>query len=131
MSKTMKIKQPHYKKIFAAKPEMAENAAIYWSEVVAHLETNNLVTKTRLSQADRYVRARAEYEHIYAETVESGPVDISDKGGKYFNLLWSAREKLNDRLSKLEDQLMISPRIAEGKLAEKPKKSNNKFLTRT
>ena len=124
------IKQPKYSEIFKSRLQMAAKAAIYWSEVVTHLETNGLTTKTRLAQADRYVRARAEYEGIYPQSFEEGPISESDKGGRFFNLLWSAREKLSDRISKLEDQLMISPRIAEGKISAKPEVLQNKYLQR-
>ena len=59
-----------------------------------------------------------------------GPVKAGPNGGDVFNLEWGAIGKLYDRIAKLEDMLLISPKAADGKLAEKPKKSKNKFLNR-
>lgn len=117
---SIQIRQPRYKQIFGHDDEMAESASIRWAEVIGHLQDNGLVTKTRLRLADRYVRSCVEYDSLYAEAVEQGPVLESEAGGKYFNLLWSAVEKLNDRISKFEDSLLISPKAANDKLNTKP-----------
>ena len=124
------IRQPRYKQIYENKPEMAENAALFWSEIVSHLKDNSLVTKTRLGQADRLCRAKVEYEKYYPVAVAEGPVKRGPNGGDVFNFTWSAVEKLQERIAKLEDMLLISPKAAEGKLAAKPKHVENKFLKR-
>lgn len=119
------IRQPRYKQIYAkavSGDEMAVYAAEKWAEVKMHLVENDLVSKPRLGMADRYVRACTDYEFLYRQVVEDGPVKVSAQtGGEYFNYLWSACEKLNDRILKMEASLLISPQAAEGKLAVKPK----------
>ena len=84
--------QPRYKQIYENNPEMAENAALFWSEVVSHLKDNGLVTKTRLGQADRLCRAKAEYEKYYPDAVAKGPVKRGPNGGDVFNLEWGVLE---------------------------------------
>ena len=88
----MSIRQPRYKQIYKEVPEMAEMAAIFWSEVINHLEENGLTTKTRLGQADRLCRAKAEYEMLYPSAVKVGPVKLGPNGGNVFNLEWGVLE---------------------------------------
>ena len=83
-----------------------------------------------MGQADRLCRAKAEYEKYYPVAVAEGPVKRGPNGGDVFNFTWSAVEKLQVRIAKLEDMLLISPKAAEGKLAAKPKHIENKFLKR-
>ena len=119
---TAKIRQPRYRQIFEFNDEMAEAACTKWAEVVDHLTSNGLVTQTRLRIADRYVRAHTEYDKLYPEAAEEGPVKKGPNGGDVFNFKWSAVEKLNDRIGKFEEALLISPKSAQDKLTPvKPK----------
>ncbi|MGB6230828.1 MAG: hypothetical protein WBF53_11980 [Litorimonas sp.] len=120
MTKIM-LRQPRYKDIFAKAADgaaMAALAATKWAEVKAHLEDNNLTTRTRIGMADRYVRACVEYEFLYPVAVQEGPVKAGPNGGDVFNFTWSAVEKLNDRIAKMEDSLLIAPKAADGKVAK-------------
>lgn len=130
---TDKPRQPRYRQVFAANPEMAELACEYWQIAVQHLCDNDLLTDARVRMADRYARACAEYEIIHAKAQEEGPVRVGPNGGDVFNFLWSAAEKLNDRIAKLEDALLISPKAAGGALKEKkpdgPKTAAARYLT--
>jgi phage terminase small subunit len=103
------IRQPRYAQIFADDPEMCAVATEKWREVVEHLKANDWVTAGRLSVADRYARAYAEYEKHYPQAVAEGPVKVGPNGGDLFNFLWSVVEKLNERLAKLEAKLKIDP----------------------
>ena len=114
-----KPRQPRYAQIFASNPEMGAAAAIKWAEAVAHLTENNWVTAGRLAVADRYARAYAEYDALYPVAVAEGPVKAGPNGGDVFNFTWSAVEKLNERIAKLEAKLKIDPsEQAEGKQPE-------------
>lgn len=104
-----KPRQPRYAQIFADDPEKAATAKGKWADAVAHLEENGWLTAGRLAVADRYARAYAEYEALYPEAVKEGPVKVGPNGGDVFNFLWSAVEKLNERLAKLEAKLKIDP----------------------
>lgn len=129
---TDKPRQPRYRQVFAANPEMAELACEYWQIAVQHLCDNDLLTDARVRMADRYARACAEFEIIHAKAQEQGPVRAGPNGGEVFNFTWSAAEKLNDRIAKLEDALLISPKAAGGALKEKkpdaPKTAAAEFL---
>lgn len=88
---------------------MAEAAKEKWREAIDHLVSNGWVTAGRLAVADRYARAYAEYESLYPKAVIDGPVKTGPNGGDVFNFTWSAVEKLNERLAKLEAKLKIDP----------------------
>ena len=88
---------------------MAEAAAAKWAEAVAHLTENDWLTDGRLAVADRYARAYAEYEYLYPTAAKEGPVKAGPNGGDVFNFTWSAVEKLNERIAKLEAKLKIDP----------------------
>ena len=111
-----KPRQPRYAQIFAHDEAMQESAKSKWAEAVAHLTENNWVTAGRLAVADRYARAYAEYENLYPVAASEGPVKAGPNGGDVFNFTWSAVEKLNERIAKLEAKLKIDPaESAEGK----------------
>lgn len=97
---------------------MCEVAQIKWRETVAHLQLNDWLTSGTLAVADRYARAYAEYEILYPNAVLEGPVKKGPNGGDVFNFLWSAVEKLNERLAKLEAKLKIDP---DGEAQNRPK----------
>ncbi|PHR57921.1 MAG: hypothetical protein COA43_11120 [Robiginitomaculum sp.] len=118
MTKTQP-RQPRYRQIFVD-VEMAENACVRWIEVVKHLEDNDLITQVRLRIADRYVRALVEYDDLYEKAIVDGPVKEGPNGGDVFNFVWSAVEKLNDRIAKFEDSLLVSPKAVGDKLSVKP-----------
>ena len=103
------IRQPEYDEIFRDDPCRSEVAQAKWLEAVAHLEANGWVTPGRLAVADRYARAYAEYEALYPIAASEGPVKVGPNGGDVFNFNWSAVEKLNERLAKLEAKLKIDP----------------------
>jgi hypothetical protein len=115
----MNIRQPRYTQIYKHDEVMAENAKEIWATVISHLKDNGIVTKARLKTADRYVRAHVEYDNLYPIAAAEGPVKGGPNGGDVFNFNWSACEKLNDRLGKFEDSLLISPKAASDKLAPK------------
>ena len=97
-----KIIQPRYRSIFRDNEERAELAICIWKEVTAALREIGAVSAANLARADRYVRARVEFEEIYPVAAAEGPVKEGPNGGDVFNFTWSACEKLNDRLLKLE-----------------------------
>jgi len=88
---------------------MQETAKTKWAEAISHLTENDWITDGRVAVADRYARAYAEYEHLYPIAVEEGPVKKGPNGGDVFNFNWSAVEKLNERIAKLEAKLKIDP----------------------
>lgn len=98
----MKINQPRYAQIFRENEERAELASLIWKEVIGALKEAGAITIANLARADRYVRARVEYECLYPTAADEGPVTVGPNGGDVFNFSWSACEKLNDRLLKLE-----------------------------
>ena len=129
------IVKPNFKDVFYncdGHKEMAARADELWAEVIEHLTQNDLVTKSRLGMADRYCRCVTEYERWYPEAVAKGPTYKGPNGGDVFNLLWSACEKMLDRIGKMEDALMISPRAGEGKIKkntpERKKDAASDFL---
>lgn len=97
-----KIIQPVYDRVFEGNEARAELAKLLWKETVAALKEAGAVSPVNLARADRYVRARVEYEDIYKVAAEEGPVLKGTEGGEYFNYRWSACEKLNERMLKLE-----------------------------
>lgn len=113
-------RQPSYKRIFAGNAEMQSVAIEAWGRAMDHLEENSLLTPSRANTADRYARAVAEYEFHYPQAASEGPVKVGPNGGDVFNYIWSAVEKLNDRIARLEDMLLISPKAAGGKVEGKP-----------
>ncbi|QQM31723.1 P27 family phage terminase small subunit [Martelella lutilitoris] len=115
-----KPRQPRYADIFRADEEKAVKAKEVWRETIDWLDENGLLTVRRVEIADRYARACAEYHALYPIAVEEGPVKVGPNGGDVFNFNWSACEKLNDRMAKFEDALLISPKSAQDKVAEKP-----------
>lgn len=124
-----KVRQPAYARIFKDSPERAEVAKSKWRDAVAHLEANGWVTPGRLAVADRYARAYAEYEVLYPVAVAEGPVKTGPNGGDVFSFTWSAVEKLNERLAKLEAKLRIDP--AEGaseRVPETPRTKADDYL---
>lgn len=104
-----KTVSPAFDEVFAHNADMAATAKAKWSDAVAHLTENGWVTPGRLAVADRYARAYAEYENLYPTAVAEGPVKVGPNGGDVFNFTWSAVEKLNERLAKLEAKLKIDP----------------------
>jgi phage terminase small subunit len=109
MSGSDEVAMPAYGHIFRGKPEMADVAKEKWREAIDHLAANNWITPGRLAVADRYARAYAEYEDIYPSAMEEGPVRKGPNGGDVFNFKWSAADKLNERIRKLETKLRIDP----------------------
>lgn len=116
-----KIVQPAYNRVFEGNDARCELAKLLWQETVAALKEADAVSPTNLARADRYVRAKVEYEDIYKIAAEEGPVLKGTEGGEYFNYRWSACEKLNDRLLKLEKAMFGEATVSGPK--EKPKGS--------
>jgi hypothetical protein len=98
----VKVVQPAYGRVFASDEAVAELAKVLWKETVAALKEAETVTLANLARADRYVRAKVEFENLYPTTFEQGPVLKGTEGGEYFNYRWAACEKLNERMLKLE-----------------------------
>lgn len=125
-----KPRQPMYGRIFGGDEEKAELAKVIWHEVVADLVKADAVTAANVARADRYVRARIEYEEVQPIAMAEGAVKVSEAtGGEYFNYNWSAAEKLGDRLLKLEKAMFGEAQAA--KVEQKPKRertSADEFL---
>jgi hypothetical protein len=98
----VKVVQPAYGRVFRDDEGAAELAKALWKETVAALKEAEAVTLANLARADRYVRAKVEFENLYPTAFEQGPVLTGEEGGEYFNYRWSACEKLNERMLKLE-----------------------------
>lgn len=114
----VKIVQPAYGRVFANDEEAAELAKILWKETVAALRELDAVTAANLARADRYVRAKVEFERLHPTAFEQGPVLKGEEGGEYFNYRWSACEKLNERMLKLEKAMFGEATVKAGR--EKP-----------
>lgn len=111
---------PRYSDIFRENAEKEAVAKRVWHETIDWLEENALLTVRRVEVADRYARSYAEYEFLYPIASSEQPVKAGPNGGEFVNLNWSMLEKLNDRLMKFEDALLISPKAAQDKISERP-----------
>lgn len=124
--------QPRYRQTLKNHPELAEMACVYWKVGIDHLSENGLLTEPRVRIVDRYARACAEYEIVHAQAMIEGPVKEGPNGGDVFNFYWSAAEKLNERIAKFENALLMTPVAAGGKLKEKtpdgPKAAADRYL---
>jgi hypothetical protein len=118
-----KLRQPRYADIFKDNEEMFETAKAKWAEAVSHLDDNGLTTTARVSIADRYARAYAEYEYLYPIAAKEGPITKGPNGGDVFNFNWSAVEKLNERIAKLEAKLKMDVDGETGGKAPEVKKT--------
>ena len=116
-------RQPRYGQIYASDEFMHEAAVEAWQRAIAHLTDTGNITPPRIEIADRYARAYAEYLKLYPEAAEVGPVKTGPNGGDVFNFVWSAVEKLNDRLAKFEAKLGIDVDRAEPPKAPPGKKT--------
>ncbi|MDO6587340.1 P27 family phage terminase small subunit [Salipiger sp. 1_MG-2023] len=112
-----KPRQPRYADIFRADEAKRAKAAEVWHETIAFLDESGLLNARRVEIADRYARACAEYHTLYPLAAEEGPVKVGPNGGDVFNFNWSACEKLNDRMAKFEDALLLSPKAAQDKVS--------------
>ncbi|MCB5411484.1 hypothetical protein [Pseudogemmobacter faecipullorum] len=113
---------PRYVAIFRGDEARVEQAKLFWREVIAALTEAQAITAANLARADRYVRARVEYEALYPGAAEDGPVKVGPNGGDVFSFEWAAVEKLNDRMLKLEKAMFgeAQPQPA----ADKPPKGS-------
>ena len=116
-----KINSPRWRAIFAGNVERAELAALLWRQTVNALKEADGVNEANLARADRYVRAKVEYEDLYPIAAAEGPVKLGPNGGEVFSFHWSAVEKLNDRLLRLEKAMFGEATVSGPK--EKPKGS--------
>lgn len=131
----MKPRQPRYGDIFAAHENaalMAERARTLWAELLDELMARGDLTKSRAGMIDRLVRARVEYEFLYPIAMHEGPCRVSDSGGEYANMKWSAVAKLSEQCLKLELALQLSPQKPEGERKDRPKMPDaaGKYLER-
>lgn len=117
---SQKPRAPRYADIFKDDPEKEAKAKEVWRDTIAWLDESGLLNARRIEIADRYARACAEYHALYPIAASEGPVKVGPNGGDVFNFNWSAVEKLNDRMAKFEDALLISPKAAQDKVAGKP-----------
>ena len=117
-----KPQMPRYVAIFRGDEERAELAKEVWKATIEALSEASPVSAANAARADRYARATVEYEALYPDAAEAGPVTEGPNGGDVFSFKWSAVEKLNDRLLKLEKAMFgeAQPRPA----AEKPPKGS-------
>ena len=116
---SQKPRAPRYADIFRADKTKQAKAKEVWADTISWLDENGLMTPRRVEIADRYARTCAEYHALYPIAAEEGPVKVGPNGGDVFNFNWSAVEKLNDRMAKFEDALLISPKAAQDKVADK------------
>ncbi|WP_411036149.1 hypothetical protein [Shinella sp. BYT-45] len=114
----VKVVQPAYGRVFANDEGAAELAKVLWKETVAALKDAGALTTPNLARADRYVRAKVEFENLYPTAFDQGPVLKGAEGGEYFNYRWSACEKLNERMLKLEKAMFGEATVKAGR--EKP-----------
>lgn len=114
----VKVVQPAYGRVFANDEGAAELAKVLWKETVAALKEAGGITAPNLARADRYVRAKVEYENLHPTAFDQGPVLKGGEGGEYFNYRWSACEKLNERMLKLEKAMFGEATVKAGR--EKP-----------
>jgi hypothetical protein len=112
----VKVVQPAFDRVFPDDEGAAELAKVLWKETVAALKEADSITTANLARADRYVRAKVEFEQLHPIAIQQGPVLKGAEGGEYFNYRWSACEKLNDRMLKLEKAMFGE---AAGKTSEK------------
>ncbi len=125
----VKIVQPRYRQIFRENEEKSALAVRVWKEITSALEEVSAVTEVNLARADRYVRARVEFEVLYPTAAEEGPVKEGPNGGDVFNFTWSACEKLNDRLLKLEKAMFGEATTKETSPKEKGRSTpSDEFL---
>lgn len=113
-----KPQMPRYSAIFQDDAERVELAKLIWKEVTAALEKAAADTPVNFARADRYVRAKVEYEALYPEAAAAGPVKAGPNGGDVFSFEWSAVEKLNERMMKLERAMFGEATVKA--VAEKP-----------
>ena len=104
---------PDFAKVFSGDVTKIKVATQVYQQSIEHLEQQSLGTKLRYAIADRYARAYAEYEALYTTVSKTGPVSDGPNGGKFFNLEWSALDKLNVTLAKFEEQLRLDLRHAD------------------
>jgi hypothetical protein len=60
----VKVVQPAYGRVFHDDEGAAELAKALWKETVAALKEAEAVTLANLARADRYVRAKVEFENL-------------------------------------------------------------------
>ena len=108
---------------------MAEIATDRWQVAVEHLKSTGNLTKARVFIADRYARASAEFEMLHPVAAAQGPVKIGETGGEFFNYIWSAVEKLNDRIAKFEAKLKMDvAEVAPGQAVRAAVSDADKYL---
>ena len=113
-----------YGRIFGGDDEKAELAKLVWHEVIDDLRAADALSAANVARADRYARARVEYEEIQPSAMAEGAVKVSEAtGGEYFNYNWSAAEKLGDRLLKLEKAMFGEGQAAKQEGKPKPKQT--------
>lgn len=117
--KTSKPTTPRYGVVFRDNDERAALAKRIWKETIEALTEVDALSAANLARADRYARARVEYEVFYPGAAEEGPILKGPNGGDVFNGRWAAVEKLGDRLLKLEKAMFGEAVIRP--LGEKPK----------
>ncbi|AEM41416.1 P27 family phage terminase small subunit [Ketogulonicigenium vulgare] len=117
-----KPQMPRYDAVFRGDEARVSLAKLLWKEVIAALEEVSALSRVNLARADRYVRAKVEFEALYPEAAEAGPVTRGPNGGEVFSFTWSAVEKLNDRMLKLERAMFGEAQARPP--AEKPKKGS-------
>lgn len=126
-----KTTAPRYGAIFRDDPERVEMARLFWAEITQALEATSAATPVNLVRADRYVRARVEYESLYPVAAEAGPVKVGPNGGDVFSFEWSAVEKLNERMMKLERAMFgEATSKSEGEKPAKPPAAADGYLAR-
>lgn len=134
----MTTRKPRYGDIFAGHDEgaaMAEQANILWETYKSDLVDRGLWNAARGLTTDRLVRASVQYHLISPIAIAEGPVTKGPNGGDVFNFKWSTMEKLDDRISKLEKSLTLTPESVgakvEGSGGEKQiPKGASKYLDR-
>lgn len=97
---------------------MAEQANSLWVAYKADLKGRGLWNAARAHTVDRLVRASVQYYYISPIAIADGPVKVGPNGGDVFNFNWSSMEKLDDRISKLEKSLTLTPESVGAKISE-------------
>lgn len=134
----MTDRQPRYGDIFAGHDDgasMAEYARVLWAEYKADLKGRNLWNPARSRTLDRLVRAIVEHDHLSPIVIQEGAVKVGPNGGDVFNFNWSALQKLNDQIMKLEKALTLTPESIGEKVGSPKGKTDptkaSKYLERS
>ncbi|WP_044008062.1 hypothetical protein [Ketogulonicigenium vulgare] len=77
-----KPQMPRYDAVFRGDEARVSLAKLLWKEVIAALEEVSALSRVNLARADRYVRAKVEFEALYPGGGRGGPGDARAERGR-------------------------------------------------